>query len=80
MKYAMKDASGVEVRIHSFLTSAIGRNGQRHACDYFTLDARWIRGWMGSRVGSDAFEKTKISTMPGTELRISGCPVRSLQL
>jgi len=79
MKHAMKDISGVNIQIHSFLTSAIGRSGQLHACDHFALDARCIRGWMGSRAGSDAFEKTKISTMPGIELRIYGCPVRSLQ-
>ena len=79
MEYAMKDTSGVEVRIHSFLTPAISRSSQLHACDHFTLDARWLRGWMGSRAGSETFETTEISTTPGIELRISGCPVRSLQ-
>jgi len=63
MKYAMKDTSGVEVGIHSFLISEIGRSGKLHACD-FILAARWIRGWMGSGAGSDVFEKIKISTIP----------------
>jgi hypothetical protein len=44
--------------------------------DSFTF-THWIGGWVGPRTGLDGVEKTKISSLPGLELRPLGRAARS---
>jgi hypothetical protein len=80
----MNAYEGVDVEIHTFLTSTLS-GGERSASrpDRFISGERppprthWIGGWVGRRVSLDNVEKRKFLTLPGLKVRPLGCPARS---
>jgi hypothetical protein len=79
----MKAYVGVDVQIHSFLTSAlVGGEWSTSIPGRFTPRERapsthCIGGWVDLRASLDDLEKRKFLTLPGLELRSLGCPARS---
>jgi hypothetical protein len=65
----MKVYAGLDVSIHSFLTSAfVGGELSASRPDRFTPGERapgnhWIGGWVGPRAGLDDVEKRKFLTL-----------------
>jgi hypothetical protein len=82
----MKAYGGVDVYIHTFLTSALaGGEWSASLPGRFTPGGRapgthWIGGWVDPRAGLDDVKKRKFLTLPGPELRPLGRPARSQSL
>jgi hypothetical protein len=79
----MKAYEGVDVWIHSFLTSALvagessaSRPG-RFTPGEGAPGTHWIGGWVDPRAGLDTTEKWKFLTLPGHELWSLSLPARS---
>jgi hypothetical protein len=82
----MKTYGGVDVYIHTFLTSALdgGEWSASRPCR-FTPGERapgthWIGGWVGSRAGLNDVEGRKFLILPGLERRPLGRPASSQSL
>jgi hypothetical protein len=75
----MKAHGGVDVWMHIFLTSAlVGGEWSASSPGRFTPGERapathWVGGWVGPRAGLDDVEKRKFLTLPGLDLRATGC-------
>jgi hypothetical protein len=82
----MKKHGGLDVKIHVFLTSALGGGEWSASCPgRFTSEERapgtyWMGGCVGPKCGLDDVEKSKILRLPGLELRPLGRPARSQPL
>jgi hypothetical protein len=82
----MKAYVEVDVKIHTFLTSAlVGGEWPASRPGRFTPGERapgthWIGGWLGPGAGVDDVEKRKLLNLPGLELRPLGRPARSQSL
>lgn len=58
----MKTYSGVDVELHTFLTSALKGGEQSDSCPcHFAPHAHYKGGWVGTRISLDATEKEKPS-------------------
>jgi hypothetical protein len=77
----MEVYGGVDVYIHTFLTSALAA-GEWSASNFcrFTPGTHWIGGWVVPKAGIDYVEKRKFLTLLGMELRPFGRPARSQSL
>jgi hypothetical protein len=82
----MKAYGGVYVKIHIFLTSALGggewsasRPG-RFTPGEIAPGTLWIGGWVSPRACLDDVEKRKFLTLQGLELQTFGRPGRSQSL
>jgi hypothetical protein len=82
----MKTYGGVDVWIHSSLTSALvgGEWSASHSGRFILGErvprTRWTGSWVGRSVGVDDLEKTKFLTLPGHELQFLYRPARSQSL
>jgi hypothetical protein len=79
----MKTYGGVDVLIHTFLTSALsGGEWSTSRPGRFTSGEKapgthWIGEWVDPRAGLVDVEKRKFLTLKGLEIRPLGCPARS---
>jgi hypothetical protein len=77
----MKTYRGVDVEIHTFLTSAlVGGEWSASLPCRFTPGIHFIGGRVDPRAGLDDMEKWKFFTLPGLELLPPGRPARSQSL
>jgi hypothetical protein len=82
----MKKYEGVDVQIHTFLTSALfGDVWSASRPSRFTPEEKapgtlWIGGWLDLVTGTDNVEKRKILPLPGFEIRPLRRPARSQPL
>jgi hypothetical protein len=82
----MKAYVGVDVQIHTFLTSVlVGGEWSASRPGYFSPGERapgthWIRGWVDPIAGLDGVEMIKFFTLPGLEFRTLGRSARSQSL
>jgi hypothetical protein len=77
----MKSYGGVDVYIHIFLTSALGRgdwSASRHG--RITTGTHWIGVWVDPRAGLDDMKSKKFLTPPRLELQLLGRPASSQSL
>jgi hypothetical protein len=80
----MKAYGGVDVKIHVFLTSALGGVVSFRPRPLYPGErapgTNWIGGWVGPRTGLDDVERRKLLPLPGLELRTLCHPVRMQSL
>jgi hypothetical protein len=82
----MKTYGGVDVYIHTFLTSALVSGERSATCpgrfnpEGRTVGTHWTAGWVGHRTGPNDVDMRKILPLPGLELRPLGHPARSQSL
>jgi hypothetical protein len=66
MHYAIKAYGGVDLQIHTFLTSSLaGVEWSASRTSRFTPSTQWIGGWVDPRAGLDGVEKRKFCTLLG---------------